>query len=74
MASVRKGFRMSAAVAPGAPGLTDDLTDLMRALRTLVGGGYHPEQHYMRGPGPAWHAKHDHTDADAVPALVRVKA
>ena len=20
---------------------------------------YHPERHYMRGPGPAWHAKHD---------------
>jgi hypothetical protein len=20
---------------------------------------YHPEQHYMRGPGPAWRAKHD---------------
>jgi hypothetical protein len=20
---------------------------------------YRPEQHYMRGPGPAWHAKHD---------------
>jgi hypothetical protein len=19
---------------------------------------YHPEQHYMRGPGPAWRAKH----------------
>ena len=19
---------------------------------------YHPEQHYMRGPGPKWHAKH----------------
>jgi hypothetical protein len=19
---------------------------------------YHPEQHYMRGPGPAWQAKH----------------
>ncbi|HZT24368.1 MAG TPA: hypothetical protein VFA57_01580 [Pseudolabrys sp.] len=19
---------------------------------------YHPERHYMRGPGPAWHAKH----------------
>jgi hypothetical protein len=19
---------------------------------------YRPEQHYMRGPGPAWHAKH----------------
>ncbi len=20
---------------------------------------YRPERHYMRGPGPAWHAKHD---------------
>jgi hypothetical protein len=19
---------------------------------------YRPEQHYMRGPGPSWHAKH----------------
>jgi hypothetical protein len=21
---------------------------------------YRPELHYMRGPGPKWHAKHDH--------------
>ncbi|MCP1831045.1 MULTISPECIES: hypothetical protein [Bradyrhizobium] len=21
-------------------------------------GGYRPEAHYMRGPGPAWRAKH----------------
>jgi len=21
-------------------------------------GSYRPERHYMRGPGPAWHAKH----------------
>jgi len=20
---------------------------------------YHPERHYMRGPGPRWHEKHD---------------
>jgi hypothetical protein len=20
--------------------------------------GYQPERHYMRGPGPKWHAKH----------------
>jgi len=20
--------------------------------------GYRPERHYMRGPGPKWHAKH----------------
>lgn len=24
---------------------------------------YHPELHYMRGPGPKWHAKHDHKPA-----------
>jgi len=23
----------------------------------LTGDGYRPERHYMRGPGPAWHAK-----------------
>jgi hypothetical protein len=47
----------------------------MRALRTLV-DPYRPEQHYMRGPGPKWHAKHDAVPAEAaaVPALVRAKA
>lgn len=28
---------------------------------SLVGdmfNAYHPERHYMRGPGPKWHAKH----------------
>ena len=24
---------------------------------------YRPELHYMRGPGPKWHAKHDHAFA-----------
>ena len=57
-----------------ATGLTGDFAELMRAFRTLV-GPYRPEAHYMRGPGPAWHAKHDSepADTDAVPVLVRVK-
>ncbi|WP_111347629.1 hypothetical protein [Acuticoccus sediminis] len=25
--------------------------------RTLAAERYHPERHYMRGPGPAWHRK-----------------
>ncbi|HKA46825.1 MAG TPA: hypothetical protein VKD68_01590 [Methyloceanibacter sp.] len=25
---------------------------------------YRPELHYMRGPGPKWHAKHDGLPAD----------
>src|SRR5258707_12608136 len=32
-------------------------TELHRLIdRTL--DGYRPERHYMRGPGPKWHAKH----------------
>ena len=45
-------------------GLAEDLAALMRALRDLV-DPYRPEQHYMRGPGPKWHAKHDTAGADA---------
>jgi len=38
-------------------------------LRSSLGGPtgkYHPEQHYMRGPGPKWREKHafGHTSAD----------
>jgi len=48
----------------------------MHAFRTLV-NPYRPEEHYMRGPGPKWHAKHDPAPAlfgaVAMPALVRVR-
>jgi hypothetical protein len=27
-------------------------------LRTPTFDHYHPELHYMRGPGPKWHEKH----------------
>jgi hypothetical protein len=59
-----------------APGLTADFADLVRTFKTLI-DPYQPELHYMRGPGPKWHAKHGR----AQPAvawrafeLVRVKA
>jgi hypothetical protein len=39
--------------------------DFAKALRELrlnfgdgFGGAYRPDLHYMRGPGPKWHAKH----------------
>jgi hypothetical protein len=58
-----------------APSLAADLADLGRALRSLV-DPYRPELHYMRGPGPKWHAKHDPgpaiVDVSVVPALVPV--
>jgi len=27
-------------------------------LRSGILTSYHPEEHYMRGPGPKWHEKH----------------
>jgi hypothetical protein len=35
-----------------------DLADLLRSLTSWI-DPYRPELHYMRGPGPKWHAKHD---------------
>jgi hypothetical protein len=29
-----------------------------RSLRYALFDTYRPELHYMRGPGPKWHAKH----------------
>jgi hypothetical protein len=40
------------------PGLIADIARLVRSLQTLF-DPYRPERHYMRGPGPRWHAKHD---------------
>jgi hypothetical protein len=51
--------------------LTGSLSELVGLLQGVIRDmldPYRPEQHYMRGPGPKWHAKHDHA-----PALVRVR-
>jgi hypothetical protein len=58
-----------------AQGLLADLGDLIENVSRSLFDGYRPELHYMRGPGPKWHAKHDPAPEsfDAVPALVRVR-
>ena len=38
--------------------LIAEVVDISRALRGLF-DPYRPERHYMRGPGPKWHAKHN---------------
>jgi hypothetical protein len=59
-----------------AGGLASELADLLRTLKALY-DPYRPELHYMRGPGPKWHAKHapapvaQHRDHGT---LVRVRA
>jgi hypothetical protein len=39
-------------------GLAAVLDDLVRTLSNRLFDTYRPELHYMRGPGPKWHAKH----------------
>jgi hypothetical protein len=64
-----------------APGLAADLADLFHTLVKAAFDPYRPELHYMRGPGPKWHAKHRPALAQfdaralphAVPALIRVR-
>ena len=59
-----------------AEGLAADLADLFQNLTRGLFDTYRPELHYMRGPGPKWHAKHDRApaDFDAMPSLARVRA
>lgn len=43
------------------------IAELRRVFVEQPFDAYRPERHYMRGPGPKWHAKHDacapHADA-----------
>jgi hypothetical protein len=39
-------------------GMNFFLTGVWRAMTQGSARPYRPERHYMRGPGPAWHAKH----------------
>src|SRR5262249_56591316 len=75
MITVTTTVRMLAA-RRRAPGLAADVTDLFRTLAKALFDPYRPELHYMRGPGPKWHAKHDPVCAPkavaAMPALIRV--
>ena len=40
-----------------------------RRLIQIAGAPYRPELHYMRGPGPKWHAKNQ-----GCPEVVRIEA
>ena len=37
------------------------LVNIWRRLRQRIFNSYHPELHYMRGPGPKWREKHAHS-------------
>jgi hypothetical protein len=58
-----------------APGVLADAVEFVQDLARSLFDPYRPELHYMRGPGPKWHAKHDRAPVAyrAIPALVPVR-
>ena len=40
------------------PSIGKAVADLWRTVTSELFDAYRPEQHYMRGPGPKWRAKH----------------
>jgi len=41
-----------------------------QALTKALFDDYRPELHYMRGPGPRWHEKHDRVEIDDASSAV----
>jgi hypothetical protein len=55
------GSASLSAPAHASPGLAKPLAELRAFWRQFIAKAfnpYRPELHYMRGPGPAWRAKH----------------
>ena len=73
----RQALAKSAADHRKVPGLARDFAEMVRTVRSLF-NPYRPELHYMRGPGPAWRAKHAPGPAPAslngAPALAPAQA
>jgi hypothetical protein len=59
----------SPATSLSIPGFLAEITDLVRNLIRALADPYRPELHYMRGPGPKWHAKHAPTVAPSAASL-----
>jgi hypothetical protein len=64
MATARKAAQMGGRTTPV---LAAEFADILRQLKSIL-DPYRPELHYMRGPGPKWHAKHRRATVEAHPA------
>ena len=51
------------------PSIGKAVADLWRTVTSDLFNDYRPEQHYMRGPGPKWRAKHAHPAMTSEPDL-----
>ena len=53
---------LGATRARPAPRLAHAMGELRKTFKSMF-DTYHPELHYMRGPGPKWRAKHGQPSA-----------
>jgi hypothetical protein len=58
MATIASSSTPSAENHDRQPGLIGEIRSLWHQFIGAAFHPYRPEQHYMRGPGPAWRAKH----------------
>jgi hypothetical protein len=59
MATIASSSTSSAAESHDRqPGLIGEIREFWHQFIVAAFHPYRPEQHYMRGPGPAWRAKH----------------
>jgi len=60
MASLTSSPEIEPAEAAAPSGLVHEIRTFWREFFVQAFNPYRPELHYMRGPGPAWRAKHGH--------------
>ena len=51
------------------PSIGKAAAEVWLALTSQLFNSYHPERHYMRGPGPKWRAKHARNVVSVEPDL-----
>ena len=64
IALASRPLRMPSVVATRASGLFASAGDFWRTQMGRLTDRYHPEQHYMRGPGPKWREKHPEAEIE----------
>jgi hypothetical protein len=64
IALASRPLRMPSAVVSRATDLFANAGDLWRTGMARLTDRYHPELHYMRGPGPKWREKHPEAEIE----------
>ena len=69
-----ESFSATATNRDGQPGPLAGFRAFLRLFFVRAFDPYRPELHYMRGPGPAWHAKHKAVSPAVQSMLIEIRA